>query len=142
MHLILLLVIIVYLVGVCNTLSLYLSKSKCAHNNLVRMHLNVLFGVCVQYDVPENDKVNILYESTFSQDIRTYLRKWKDMISKYFSFSLNDLLRNRVLMILLYIIGLFTNSFLRKLYDLHIIDLAWKKKIFCRSKYIDKLNKS
>ena len=142
MHLILLLVIIVYFVGVCNTLSLYLSKSKCAHNNLVRMHLNVLFGVCVQYDVPENDKVNILYESTFSQDIRTYLRKWKDMISKYFSFSLNDLLRNRVLMILLYIIGLFTNSFLRKLYDLHIIDSAWKKKIFCSSKYIDKLNKS
>ena len=78
------------------------------------MHLNVLFGVCVQYDVPENDKVNILYESTFSQDIRTYLRKT----------ILNDLLRNRVLMILLYIIGLFTNSFLRELYDLHIIDSA------------------
>ena len=132
MHLILLIVIIVYFVGVCYTLSLYLSKSKCAQNNLVRMHLNVLFGVCVQYDVPENDKVNILYESTFSQDIRTYLRKT----------ILNDLLRNRVLMILLYIIGLFTNSFLRKLYDLHIIDSAWKKKIFCRSKYIDKLNKS
>ena len=69
MHLILLLVIIVYFVGVCNTLSLYLSKSKCAQNNLVSMHLNVLLVVCAQYDVPENNKGNILYESTFLQHL-------------------------------------------------------------------------